>query len=240
MHPWISLGSVQIPTFFLVNCFVATLVLVWASHRANRWTFSVRMIVDLTMLLMFFGLIGARLAHVLYENPGYYWNHPIRIFYLWQGGFVFYGGFLVAFLAGSVYVRRKDPVLYTKYLDFYAPLISISYLFGRIGCFLAGCCFGSHCDLPWSIAGKHPTQIYSSLWELAVLLIILVLERRKLPGGVTFSLWLTLHATGRLWIEFFREDFRGPIYVFSISSWLSLVLIGIGIICQIRLKKSNP
>jgi phosphatidylglycerol---prolipoprotein diacylglyceryl transferase len=122
-------------------------------------------------------------------------------------------------------------------------VIALGYALGRVGCLAAGCCYGTFTTLPWGItfpagveapAGVsiHPTQIYSSLWELMNLGVLLFAERRgklKSPGQI-FGLWLVIHGVGRALVEQFRGDFRGPEpFNLSISTWLSGAAIVIGV-----------
>lgn len=188
------------------------------------------------MVIMIAGLIGARLTHVLYEDLNYYLAYPLDIFKLWQGGYVFYGGMLTALGACFYFLKSKNES-FLKWADFFAPAIALGYALGRVGCFLTGCCFGKETTMPWGIelAGlglpmgpRHPTQLYATFWELIVLSILLHFEKRKTFSreGMLFYSWLSMHAFGRLLMEHYREDFRGPeIFGASVSSLISLILL---------------
>ncbi|MBC7371896.1 MAG: prolipoprotein diacylglyceryl transferase, partial [Bdellovibrionaceae bacterium] len=207
---------------------VLSISLFWISARAKVYELPQKQILDLSMLLMAASLIGARLFHVFYENPEYYRESPEKIVYLWDGGFVFYGGALLAFFFGAVYLYLFKVDERGKYFDAFAPVLAFTYGAGRIGCFLAGCCYGKSCDLPWSVDGRHPTQLYATFWEFGVLLLLLGLEKRgqlKKTGNL-FLLWVVLHTIGRLGMESFREDFRGErVFGLSISTVISLALL---------------
>lgn len=176
---------------------------------------------------MISAFVGARLFHVLYENPEIYLQNPWAIFYFWNGGFVFYGGALLVALTGWIFFRKrtKEPL---AYFDLFTPVASLGYVIGRWACYLAGCCYGRYCSLPWAVKGRHPTQLYASFWELGVLLILLGLEKKNQPKGRIFFLWILLHAIGRILMESFRDDFRGAEPGLSISAWISLALIVAG------------
>lgn len=179
-------------------------------------------------------LAGARLMHIVYENFSYYLESPLKILYFWEGGFVFYGGMIMALSAAVIYlrwIRTPQPGLY---FDAFAPVLSFAYGFGRVGCFMAGCCFGQTCDAPWAIGQRHPTQLYALLWELGTIFILLGLEKKDSSqrlrfvnrSGDLFVLWLGLHALGRMLMESFRDDFRGDqILGYSVSTILSLCLL---------------
>lgn len=191
-------------------------------------------------------LIGARLFHVFYENFEYYANDPLKVFYIWEGGFVYYGGALFSAFAAAIFLYIKSPKNLEAYFDLFAPVMSLSYILGRSACLLTGCCFGKTCDLPWAISGRHPTQAYAMIFEVGALILILGLEKVPFserrprflakPGAV-FYVWLILHAFGRLIMEHFRDDFRGPDFGLSISSWISVSLIALAVYL---LARKNP
>ena len=169
MFPILRFGTLQLPTFYLVISLGLTFLILHFSFRIdkkNQDTFYQRKQgFDLLLLILVFGFIGARGFHILYEEPHYYRNYPLEIFKFWNGGFVFYGGFILSFLATLIYCHLKEISFY-KWADFFTPYLSVGYAIGRIGCFLEGCCYGQYCDLPWSLKQRHPTQLYMFFAEL--------------------------------------------------------------------------
>ena len=95
------------------------------------------------------GAVGARVFHVLH-NWSHYRDNPLEVFAIWNGGLEFLGGFLAAMVVMVVFFRRKKLSI-CKYLDILAPALMLGLCFGRIGCFLSGCCFGAPCELPWAV-----------------------------------------------------------------------------------------
>lgn len=251
MHPFLHLtGTFFVPTYLLVISFTYCLSLIWADRRAARFNRSRALTLDIALMIMIGGFLGARLFHVLYEAPEVYFENPVRIFKFWEGGFVFYGGFLGALLTSSIFLKIKKESFW-QWADFYAPILALGYALGRIGCFMNGCCYGETCDLPWAvefhtpglpIGPRHPTQLYATFFELVTLTILLFTEKTKWLKqkrfGTLFCLWLALHAIGRLVMEAFRDDFRGPEFGLSISSWLSLTLLTIAL--AILVTKPQP
>lgn len=245
MFPFLHIGPIAVPTYYLVISVTVCLSLVWLKIRLRQSELSDTIAMDLSLVLMITSFVGARLFHVVYENPEIYLANPIRIFYFWDGGFVFYGGALLSALCATIYLRIKDRENFWQYFDLFAPVLALSYALGRIGCLFAGCCFGRTCELPWSIAGRHPTALYATFWELGVVMILLGLQSENSPlkrsakwHGTVFFVWMVLHGCGRLVMEAFRDDFRGPSLGLSVSSWISVGIIALGISFLLR-KKSK-
>lgn len=183
---------------------------------------------NLCLIIMTAGFLGGRLFHILFEYPDLYWQSPMQILRFWEGGFVFFGGMLLALIGSAIYLwLKKENFLY--WADFFAPIVALGYAFGRLGCLLGGCCYGQFCDLAWAINGRHPTQIYAFICEIILFLFLLKKEKQNLPVGTLFSYWLIGHGLGRLFMESFRADFRGfqPLG-FSLGSWFSLFCLAVG------------
>jgi phosphatidylglycerol---prolipoprotein diacylglyceryl transferase len=182
---------------------------------------------NFTLLSMISGLLGARVMHVLWEGQSIYFSldqnsnfsvNWVRILRFWDGGFVFFGGFILALICCAFYCRLHK-LSFLFWADFFAPILALGYALGRIGCFLNGCCFGKACSWPWSINGLHPTALYAFLWDLGVFFVLSGLERLvkiKIPGSLFFT-WMLLHGIGRLVIENFRDDFRGAFLFENVS-----------------------
>lgn len=232
MIPFINLGSLQIPTFFLVISVSLSGLLFFLSYRVDSFARDRKIAFDIALLLMAAGFIGGRLMHIFYEEWDYYKANPEQIFYFWNGGFVFLGGLIFCLIAGFIFARYKK-INFLEWADFFTPLFSLSHALGRIGCFLSGCCFGAQCALPWASAGRHPTALYLFFGELVIFLYLLLAEKKqiyKFSGGL-FVKWLLLHSLLRFSIEYFRDDFRGlfirlPLLgSLSVSQIISLVII---------------
>lgn len=236
MMPILTIGSLEIPTFFIVISLSLSFLVIYLAQRLEKFEGDKRKIYDIALILMVAGFIGGRLMHVFYEEWPYYQKYPMQILYFWQGGYVFFGGFVLATLSSFVYCKIRK-LNFLAAADFFAPLISLAHAFGRWGCFFAGCCFGAKCDLPWAIEGRHPTTLYLSIGELLIFAYLLFFEKKmrslnkpELNGSV-FIKWILLHSLLRYFIEFFRDDFRGAIISLplfgklSVSQIVSFVLI---------------
>ena len=142
-----------------------------------------------------------------------------------RSGGVFYGGLITATLVAFWYIRRHKLPFWTT-CDMFAPGIALGHVIGRLGCLMAGCCYGRPADVPWAITFTdpfaaanvgtplnvplHPTQVYEAGAELIILIFLLVTERkgRTYPGR-TFWGYMLLYAVSRFVIEFYRADERG-------------------------------
>jgi phosphatidylglycerol---prolipoprotein diacylglyceryl transferase len=252
MHPFIHLGNgLYLPSYVLIISVVYTLCLLTMYVRAQRLEKSVADTLDYCLAVMVGGFIGGRALHVFYEQFDHYRESPLDIFKIWQGGFVFYGGFLGAMAAAFLLARfRRQPL--NEWLDFFTPVLPMGYGLGRVGCFLNGCCYGALCDWPWAVefhqpglpSGlRHPTALYATAWELLVTWPVVLFLRKK-PG--VFWVWLFFHGLGRLVMEHYRDDHRGPTIFngITVSSMLSIVFLivasGVGIFFLVRRHPKSP
>jgi phosphatidylglycerol:prolipoprotein diacylglycerol transferase len=162
------------------------------------------------------GLLGSRLLFVATQWT-YFSVHKEEMFLIWQGGMVFYGGFIAGFAAALINIWLAK-LSYWACLDILAVALPVGQAFGRLGCFAAGCCHGSACALPWAVTIDselvdaslrgipiHPVQIY----ELGLLLFLalglyIVWRRGAIAGTVTL-----LYCAGYSILRFFIENFRG-------------------------------
>ena len=122
-----------------------------AGRRAERMGVRSETLSDLAVWLIVGGIVGARVFYVL-QYWGDFRDRPWTVLAIWQGGLVFYGGFLAAVAAGFWFVARRnlDP---WPIADCVAPSVAMAYAFGRIGCFLNGCCWG------FAVSHDHPLGI---------------------------------------------------------------------------------
>jgi phosphatidylglycerol:prolipoprotein diacylglycerol transferase len=205
--------------FFIVVGFVTAVVLAGLKIRKSTIGISFENVVDLFFYTVLSALIGSRILFVLI-NFDVYRQHPMQIFKIWEGGLVFYGGLVLAVIVAFWYMRwHRLPIW--KVADLISPLIALGLSFGRIGCFLAGCCYGKETSLPWGVVFKnpdslarlnvplHPTQLYDAANGLAIFFFLNWMEKRKTFDGQIFWLFLFLYSITRFFIEIFRGDPRG-------------------------------
>ena len=187
--------------------------------KARKKGIPIERVTELCCLSIFSVFIGARSLYVLLDLPSFL-NDPVRIFKVWEGGLVFYGGLILAAGVGFGYMRWHRLPLW-KITDLFAPAIALGLFFARIGCFIAGCCYGKETSLPWGVtftdpqslarlhARLHPTQLYEAAAGLVLFLFLIQMEKRQSFDGQIFWLFLLLYSVLRFLIEFLRDDPRG-------------------------------
>ncbi len=169
----------------------------------------------------------------------------LAVFKFWQGGLTFYGGVLVAIPAGVWFARRRG-LRALQAADVIAPALMLGLAFGRVGCFLNGCCYGGATDSPFGVrfpnlvADRHPTQVYESVFAFVIFILLRHLFRRRCRGeGELFGWMLTLYGIFRMAIELFRDDPRGALGAFSTSQLISIPLILAGATLIYRARKNS-
>ncbi|MCM1289355.1 MAG: prolipoprotein diacylglyceryl transferase [Corallococcus sp.] len=215
-----------------VVCFLTYMYLSYTRHKEakNENIFVVEMVVV---------SLGAALpAAMLVDSLFKYFETGVFKF----GAATYYGGMLFAVAVFSVILcckKRKQISLYERLSDL-APCIAIGHFFGRIGCFLGGCCFGAPTDsclgvvfpkgsIPYEYYGGavkiHPTQLYEAAYLLALFFLLFFAFKKD-----AFPMYFILYGVGRTFIEFFRNDDRGSLYALPLSpsQFISLVLIVVG------------
>ena len=245
MYPkLISVGSFFIPTYGVLVAIAFLTALFLASRLATRAGLDKERITNLGIYCALMGLLGAKLLMIAFD-----WNRlpASEIFSLatLQAAGVFHGGLIAAILFAVVYTRRfQMPWLHTA--DVFAPGIAIGHAIGRMGCFMAGCCYGKVCDRPWAVTFTnteansmsntplfqplHPTQLYEAAAEVLVFAALMWMWRKPHRPGQIIGAYLILSSALRFWIEFYRFHeqalpFNLP---FSLTQWISLALIAAG------------
>ena len=192
------------------------------------------------LLPLFIGIfisawIGAK-VFFLVVTPAHLAEKYLFANYFWLGGgFVFYGGLifgLTYFLIFSLWLKKFD--FKKSYL--LVPGLVFGHAIGRIGCFLAGCCYGSQCDLPWSMTiegvHRHPVQLYETIYLLAFGIFILRSSKKVQLQSSIASIYLIYYSLGRFILEYFRgDDIRGVFWLnLSTSQYISVFLLLIGLV----------
>lgn len=252
MHPiLIHFHGVTLYTYglFLALGFLAA---IWFTNRNARF-YDIKSsdVSDLFFVILVSGIIGGRLLYVII-NFDVFKASPLEIFKLWNGGLVFFGGFISA-VAASIVTLKIKKLPFLKTADAIAPGAALGHGIGRLGCFFAGCCYGRQCDLPIAVRFSHPdslaplhvplhpTQLYMVCANLLLFFILVFLQRRKRFNGMIFLSYIILYSLFRFILEFFRGDFRGDFFFefLSISQGIGILAILAAVIVMVKLALSS-
>lgn len=209
-----------------------------AEYRARKFHLEDKYIFPLLVWGVVIGFAGAKLLYFItildqiIQDPSMVKN----VF----DGFVVYGGIIGGIAAGWCFCKIKK-IGFWDYLDLVVPSIALAQGFGRIGCFLAGCCYGVESDGPFAVTfhdsqfapngvGLVPTQLYSSIFDfLNFGFLCLIARKNKVPGRIS-ALYLLIYSAGRFVIEFFRGDMiRGEVGVLSTSQFIAIFVAAFGV-----------
>ena len=199
-------------------------------------------------------VVGAKLLYLLTKLPDFVRDLPylasqteafLRTYL--AAGFVFYGG-LYGFLAAVALYVRADKAPAERIWRGATPAIAVFHGFGRVGCFLAGCCYGvpaghggvvfSHSDFAPAGVALVPVQLYGAAGEFLLFAALVWLARRGVGGRRLLGVYLTAYAVGRFVLEFWRGDeYRGVYAGLSLSQWISLVTAALGLWLLLRKMK---
>ncbi len=243
-----KLGSLEVH-WYGVMIAAGFLAGVWtANRRARNVGLDPELITNLLFWLLLAGIVGARALYVVTYWREEFAGRPFSKIFTERAGLVFHGGLIAAMFVGVWYLRVKRLPLW-KTADVLVPSVALGHAFGRIGCFMTGCCYGAPCDLPWAVrfpddhtrAGEllHPVQIYEAIGNLAVAGVLMWLYPRKKFEGQVFASYLMCYGLLRGVLEVFRADnqvrFLGG--KISTAQLISGALIITGAVLWRRLRK---
>ena len=256
MHPiFFQMGNIVGYSYGLMIGLGALLAIFVSEWRAKRRGLDGELVFSAAVWGLFAGLLGAKLTFII-SNIKYLFTDPGYV--LGTDGFTVYGGVVLGILVGGLIVRRKK-VDVPLYLDLVIPQIALAQGFGRIGCFLAGCCYGkpthSHIGVifpPEAIAPSGvpliPTQLISAIGDFLIFIILLLLsnyatdylkvKKGEGPGTDRKSffqppsisgMYLILYGIGRFAIEFLRADPRRTALGLTSNQYVSILFLMAGI-----------
>ena len=206
-------------------------------------------VTDLLFYLLIGVILGSRLFYVLVYNPKYFLAHPLDIFAIWHGGLSFHGGFIGSIVATLIFCKKKK-VSFLELGDIIVIPLSIALALGRIGNFLNGELYGRVTNLPWAVKFKgaegfrHPSQIYESLKNLFIFSVLWTLNKKNLPKGYLFSIFILMYSSLRFFVEFVRvPDSQLGFIIFGLSMGqvLSVIMFigGLVLLKAIKPKKDT-
>lgn len=224
----------------------------WLSvRRARPRGIAAETVMDLVFGVLVSSIIGVRALYVATHasefDPWY------RALFIWDGGLTLYGGILAA-TATVWWMCRRRGIAFLDMADIFAPGVMLGIGLTRIGCFLAGCCFGNPttcalavhfpAEAPASLVfggrAVHPTQLYASAAGFAIFGLLLLAERRPCGRGATFGRFLALYGIARLVEDMFRYYEPGQVVAgLSSNQWVSAVLVVAGAAVVLRARRAG-
>lgn len=184
-----------------------------------------------------FGLIGYVFKN--YRNNNYF--SIMNLSHILNGSGVFYGGLFGGFIFVLIFAKKKK-IAIKRLSDLLLPSLLIFHTFGRIGCLFAGCCYGI--ESSWGIVDSSgtvrlPVQLFEAIFVFSFLCVIQILHPERKWKGILLPLYLVVYPIGRFFLEFLRGDVGRGIYILSVSQWISLGLLPIGIVGILKLTKKE-
>ena len=205
-------------------------------YRAKLKGLSADYLSSMAIYVLIFGFLGGKLLFIIVEFKDFLSN-PLGA--LGSSGFVVYGGIITGILTIVIYSKIKK-ISVASYADLIVPSIAVNQSLGRVGCFLAGCCYGRETD-SWigvtfpegclAPAGVKliPTQLISAIGMMIIAIGLILIDKKTKYKGVIAGMYLLFYSVGRFGIEFFRNDYRGEVGIFSTSQFISLFIFVISL-----------
>jgi prolipoprotein diacylglyceryl transferase len=213
---------------------------------APKW-----MVLDVAVWAVPFGILGARLYHVITSPDAYFGKggDPMGAFQIWNGGLGIWGGVAGGALGAWLACRRMGVPL-TFVADALAPGLPVAQAIGRFGNWFNNELYGGHTSLPWGLRvyqydlskGRayldangnpielpggpfHPTFLYEAVWDVGVALLVWLVDRRvKFGKGRAFALYVMAYTAGRFWVEAMRTDTAHVVLGMRVNNWVSLLV----------------
>lgn len=258
MHPkLIQFGDSFLPSYGVMVALAFLSGLYVTTRLARRVGLPEEKVTNLVIYCALMGLLGAKVFMILFDLNTYL-AHPGELFSLatLQAAGVYQGGFLLALGFAIYYMRRQSlPPLLT--MDTFAPGLALGHAVGRIGCFLAGCCYGQKCDLPWAVhfhdieayrltgvpleVGLHPTQLYESAFNFGLFALLYKMygNGQWRPAGQLFAVYLVLYSIFRFCVEFVRHHEQDLQAGLSNTQWISLATLAAGLYLWLRVQSGS-
>ena len=234
---------------------------VWAAVAVSARRFRARggdpaLITVIALWAVPAGIIGARIYHVITDYELYFTkgHHPLNALKIWDGGLGIWGGIAAGVLVGAWVAHRHHaplPVLF----DCVAPALALAQAIGRWGNWWNQELFGKPTTLPWALqiqpsqrppqyarfATFHPTFLYESIWDLCVVGIVLLVERRlRLRTGSLLAVYVAAYTFGRFFTEYERVDFAHKIGPLRLNDWTSIVVFVGAVVTLVVFNRRRP
>ncbi|MBR4981108.1 MAG: prolipoprotein diacylglyceryl transferase [Lachnospiraceae bacterium] len=233
----LTIGPVTIHGYGLMIGLGVMAALLLGDYRSKKFGLNGDHIYGMTFSAVILGFVAARILFIITEWKDFLQN-PMQ--YLAGAGFVVYGGIIGGALTiyGFCKIKKIDML---AYLDLMIPSVALAQAFGRVGCFLAGCCYGRETDSLLGVVFTNsdfapngvkllPTQLFMAGGDLVIMAVLLWYAAKRPMRGRTSALYLMLYSIGRFIIEFFRNDDRGTVGMLSTSQFIAVFTLIAGVL----------
>jgi phosphatidylglycerol:prolipoprotein diacylglycerol transferase len=238
----INIGPVSLHFYglmYAVGAIIAFFITRWYA-RKTKAPLNDEEITNIIFWAMIGGVIGGRIFYTLVYNFEYYFNNPLQILAVWQGGMAIHGGFIGGGLALWLVCRWMKKSFW-QVADAFAPGLAFGLAMGRIGNFVNGELVGRVTDVPWGMdfgdgENRHPSQLYAVIKDIALSgFLALVGSRVPFAPGVITGLFFQTYGIFRFAVEYFRQpdpQLGFLAFGFTMGQWLSigLIIVGSGIV----------
>ena len=243
------LGPIPIRAYGLIIACAILIAVYWAARRYETRGGDRELFYDIALWAVPGGIIGARIYHVITSPDAYFGKNgnPIMALAIWNGGLGIWGAVAGGALAAWLVVRHRGQRLGPVADSLAVPLLAAQAI-GRWGNWFNQELFGAPTTLPWGLridgahmplgyaSGTlfHPTFLYESLWNLAgVAALLLIDKHRSVKSGQLFSSYIMVYTLGRVWIEMLRIDDAHHFLGLRINVWTSIVVFILGLVCYL-------
>ena len=228
-----SIGPVTIYGYGLMVAIAIIAAYVLSEYRAKKKGLDYEHVFTLAIWCLIGGTLGSKLLYFITIWKEIMKNPAIILDF--QNGFVVYGGIIGGIIGGFFYCRYKKWNFW-EYFDLAMPQMALAQGIGRIGCFLAGCCYGRETDAWFGVvfpegsmapAGVSliPTQLISSAGDFLIVAVLVLFYKKRKHVGDVGALYMLLYGVGRFLVEILRQDDRGGIGLLSTSQIISIVIV---------------
>jgi phosphatidylglycerol:prolipoprotein diacylglycerol transferase len=223
----------------LIGWWIAKKIIIFKIEN-NNISFDDKIFDDFVSYIIISIILGGRFGYIIFYNFSYYFDNPLDIFKIWQGGMSFHGA-LIGIVLGTYLFAKRVKINLFFFLDVVASVAPIGIFFGRIANFINSELYGKPSNFFWSVIfpkvdkiPRHPSQLYEAILEGAILFIVLIsiIYKRETKIGIVSAFFMILYGFFRILVEQFREpDIQiGYLFnLFSMGSILSFFMILIGV-----------
>ena len=236
MHPNIFIGDIAIPTWYamlILGAVSATALAIYA--RPKDFMLGRPELLFVAIILIAAGLVGGRaLFNILHGGRA-------------SGGFAYFGALILSIITLWAYTKLRK-IRFLALADYALPFLMLSQVFVRIGCLMAGCCYGKATNLMCGVIFKtgdklarHPTQVYEAILLLTIYVISrIIYGKKRTLAGHTFFTALMMYGAGRFFVEFLRTDSFVIFLNLTLAQYSCLALALAALIGRMSIKSTIP